>query len=74
MQKEIKPADRLEGMSEYYFSSKLREVAMLNAQEKNIISLAIGSPDLMPQDGVIETLCEEARQKTAHGYQPNIGR
>lgn len=74
MQKEIKPADRLEGMSEYYFSSKLREVAMLNAQGKDIISLAIGSPDLMPQDGVIETLCEEARQKTAHGYQPNIGR
>ncbi len=74
MQKEIKPAKRLEGINEYYFSSKLREVAMLNAQGKDIISLAIGSPDLMPRAEVVETLCKEAAQKTAHGYQPNIGR
>ena len=44
MQKEIRPAKRLEGISEYYFSSKLREVATLNVQGKDIISLAIGSP------------------------------
>ncbi len=74
MQKEIKPAKRLDEINEYYFSSKLREVALLNARGKDIISLAIGSPDFMPRTEVVETLCKEARQKTAHGYQPNIGR
>ena len=41
----IKPADRLSLVSEYYFSRKLKEVAQMNAEGKDIISLAIGSPD-----------------------------
>ena len=44
----IKPADRLSAVSEYYFSRKLKEVARLNAEGKDIISLAIGSPDMPP--------------------------
>ena len=44
----IKPADRLSAVQEYYFSRKLKEVAALNAQGKDIISLAIGSPDMPP--------------------------
>ena len=46
--KEIQPAKRLDNVSEYYFSKKLKEVADLNAAGKNIISLGIGSPDLPP--------------------------
>ncbi len=69
----IQPARRLESVQEYYFSRKLKEVARLNAQGKNIISLAIGSPDCPPSSQTIETLCSVARQNTAHGYQPTAG-
>ena len=60
-------------MSEYYFSRKLKEVAQLNAEGKDIISLAIGSPDMPPSEQTIEKLCEVARQPSAHGYQPTQG-
>lgn len=69
----IKPADRLSAVTEYYFSRKLKEVAKLNAEGKDIISLAIGSPDMPPSKGTIDKLCETARQDDAHGYQPTMG-
>ena len=69
----ISPAQRLASVSEYYFSRKLKEVAQLNAQGMDIISLAIGSPDQPPSDATIETLCREARCPDAHGYQPTCG-
>lgn len=69
----IKPADRLSAVSEYYFSRKLKEVARLNAEGKDIISLAIGSPDMPPSKATIDKLCEVARQNDAHGYQPTMG-
>jgi aspartate/methionine/tyrosine aminotransferase len=69
----IKPADRLASVNEYYFSRKLKEVAAMNAQGMDIISLAIGSPDMPPSDSTIETLCNEARKADAHGYQPTVG-
>ena len=67
------PADRLASVSEYYFSRKLKEIAGLNAEGKNIISLAIGSPDMPPSKETIETLCEQARRDDVHGYQPTVG-
>ncbi len=67
------PADRLNTVTEYYFSRKLKEVAALNAQGADIISLAIGSPDMPPSAETIETLCQEARKADAHGYQPTAG-
>ncbi|MDO4160811.1 MAG: aminotransferase class I/II-fold pyridoxal phosphate-dependent enzyme [Prevotellaceae bacterium] len=70
---EIKPAERLSSISEYYFSRKLKEVAKLNAEGKDIISLAIGSPDMPPSKATVDKLCEVARQDNAHGYQPTIG-
>lgn len=60
-------------MSEYYFSRKLKEVARLNAEGHDIISLAIGSPDMPPSEKTVEKLCEVARQADAHGYQPTMG-
>lgn len=69
----IWPADRLSAVSEYYFSRKLKEVARLNAEGKDIISLAIGSPDMPPSKATIDKLCEVARQDDAHGYQPTMG-
>lgn len=69
----IQPADRLSLVSEYYFSRKLKEVAQLNAQGKDIISLAIGSPDMPPSNETIQTLCDNAKRADAHGYQPTAG-
>ena len=69
----FKPADRLASVQEYYFSRKLKEVARLNAEGRDIISLAIGSPDMPPSPQTIETLCREAVKADGHGYQPTIG-
>lgn len=71
--KSVKPADRLSAVQEYYFSRKLKEVAMLNAQGQDIISLAIGSPDMPPSKQTVDKLCETAAQPNAHGYQPTVG-
>ena len=46
----IKPADRLASVSEYYFSKKLKEVAQMNAEGMDVISLGIGSPDMPPSE------------------------
>ncbi len=69
----IKPAERLSLVSEYYFSRKLKEVAALNLQGKDIISLAIGSPDMPPSMETIKELCQVAHKADAHGYQPTGG-
>ena len=69
----IKPADRLSNVSEYYFSRKLKEVARMIAEGKDVISLAIGSPDMPPSEATIDVLCREARKADTHGYQPTIG-
>lgn len=71
--KQIEAAERLSLVSEYYFSRKLKEVAQLNAEGKDIISLAIGSPDMPPSEQTIEKLCEVARRPDSHGYQPTMG-
>ncbi|MDE7378099.1 MAG: aminotransferase class I/II-fold pyridoxal phosphate-dependent enzyme [Paraprevotella sp.] len=69
----IRPAERLSLVNEYYFSVKGKEVARMNAEGKDIISLAIGSPDMPPSQKTIETLCENARRPDMHGYQPTVG-
>ena len=70
---DIQPAERLASVQEYYFSRKLKEVAQMNAQGLDVISLGIGSPDMPPSQQTIETLCKEALKPTVHGYQPYVG-
>lgn len=69
----MKPASRVDSIQEYYFSRKLKEVAKLNAEGKDIISLAIGSPDMPPSKQTIDKLCAVANEPDAHGYQPTSG-
>ena len=71
--KEIVPADRVQTVSEYFFSKKLREVAALRAQGMDIISLGIGGPDRPPHAKVVERLCEESRRDDTHSYQSYVG-
>ena len=69
----IEPARRINEIQEYYFSRKLQEVARLNAEGQDIVSLAIGSPDMPPSQQTIDKLCEVAQRPDAHGYQPSVG-
>ena len=69
----MKPASRVDSIQEYYFSRKLKKVAKLNAEGKDIISLAIGSPDMPPSKQTIDKLCAVANEPDAHGYQPTSG-
>ena len=69
----IQPANRVQEVQEYYFSRKLKEVEKMNAEGKDIISLAIGSPDMPPSKQTVDKLCEVACLSSEHGYQPTIG-
>ena len=71
--KPVLPARRLDSVKEYYFSKKLKEIAQLNANGADIISLGIGGPDRPPHRDVIDTLCSEAAVPSNHGYQPYVG-
>jgi len=64
---------RLEGIGEYYFSTKLREIDDMNKAGKNVINLGIGSPDLPPHPDVIKTLQEESAKPNTHAYQSYKG-
>lgn len=66
-------ANRLNQVSEYYFSTKLGEVRALEAQGKDIVNLGIGSPDLPPPPQVIEALNRALVNPGAHQYQPYKG-
>jgi len=62
-------AKRIEGVEEYYFSAKLREVSRLLAEGKPVLNLGIGSPDLSPDRSVIDALKSTAENEQTHGYQ-----
>ncbi len=69
----IAKAKRLQDVKEYYFSIKLREVAALRAAGKPIISIAIGSPDLVPSQKVLDVIADAVQHPKAHGYQSYQG-
>jgi len=69
----IEVANRLHSVEEYYFSKKLREVALLKASGKPIINLGIGRPDLQPPHKVIAALTESLVDANANKYQSYQG-
>jgi aspartate/methionine/tyrosine aminotransferase len=70
---QVQTAARLDGIGEYYFSRKLREIEVLNQQGKQVINLGIGSPDLPPHPDVIRVLQEAAVRPDVHAYQSYKG-
>ena len=66
-------ARRLESVQEYYFSKKLREVAGLILEGKDIINMGIGSPDLAPLPSVGKALKASLTHPKAHQYQSYQG-
>lgn len=69
----VKQASRLNQVKEYYFSHKLREVAQMNADGKDVINLGIGKPDLPPPSAAINALNITAQKSDSHGYQSYSG-
>ena len=49
-------SSRLNGIGEYYFATKLREIDALNKAGHKVINLGIGSPDLPPHPSVVEEI------------------
>ena len=65
----IERSHRLDGIGEYYFSRKLREISEIEADTgRQIIRLAMGSPDLPPHQSVIDRLAKEAQRPDVHKY------
>ncbi len=69
----IATSNRLMDVKEYYFSKKLREIKNLEDQGKNIINIAIGSPDLLPSNKIIEALKKASTLPNANKYQSYQG-
>ena len=70
----IEPAQRTQGVREYYFSRKNPEIARLSAERKArgedpVINLGIGAPDRMPPAAAIEKLRSTALLSDSHKYQ-----
>lgn len=66
-------SDRLNGIGEYYFSHKLREIDQLNKDGRNILNLGIGNPDFAPPKEVMEALREGLSEPKFNGYQSYKG-
>ncbi len=69
----IKTASRMDLVQEYYFSTKLKEIAEMNARGLNVLNLGIGSPDLAPSPTTIDVLANAAANPKNHAYQSYIG-
>ena len=70
---ELVLSNRLQGIGEYYFSKKLREIDEMRKAGKQVINLGIGSPDLPPHPEVIKALHDEAIKDNVHAYQSYNG-
>ncbi len=70
---EIRPANRLSSIKPYFFASLEETLEKLRQGGMEIIRLDMGSPDLPPNDFIIESLVEATRMPDMHGYGPSGG-
>lgn len=66
-------ARRLGGTKEYYFSVKLQEIREMVAQGKDVINMAIGSPDMAPSEATIASMTACIKDPKLHDYPPYKG-
>jgi LL-diaminopimelate aminotransferase len=69
----IFPASRMNLVQEYYFSTKLKQIAEMRASGIDVLNLGIGSPDLPPSASTIEALANAAQNPKNHAYQSYVG-
>jgi len=66
-------AKRIEALPPYLFVEISRKIAEKRAKGEDVISLAIGDPDLPTPGHVIERLCQAARDPANHRYPESEG-
>jgi aspartate/methionine/tyrosine aminotransferase len=69
----IQTAKRIQGVDEYYFSTKLAEIRKMNTAGESVINLGIGNPDMPPSINTLSELKQAAAEPTNHGYQSYTG-
>ena len=69
----IKTSKRINNTKAYYFAEKLAEVNQLCEQGRPVINLAIGNPDLTPDQTVIDALINSTNKENVHQYQSYRG-
>ncbi|MDD5093824.1 MAG: LL-diaminopimelate aminotransferase [Dehalococcoidia bacterium] len=69
----MQTAKRIEKLPPYLFVGISRKIAEKRAQGVDVISLAIGDPDLPTPSHIIDRLCEAARDPVNHRYPETDG-
>ena len=69
----ITPADRIASFKPYYYASLAKKINQLKENGVDIIKIDMGSPDLPPNEHIIETLKKSAEKSNKHGYSPMGG-
>jgi len=64
----MKRSNRLANLPPYPFARWAARVGVARQEGIDVIHLDIGSPDMPPEDPVIDALCESAHQPDVHGY------
>jgi LL-diaminopimelate aminotransferase len=69
----MRTAKRIEELPPYLFVEISRKIAEKQAQGEDVISLAIGDPDIPTPQHVIERLCQAAQDPQNHRYPESEG-
>ena len=69
----MRTAKRIEELPPYLFVEISKKIAEKRAQGEDVISLAIGDPDIPTPPHVIERLCQAARDPANHRYPESEG-
>ena len=69
----MKLSTRLERLPPYLFVDISRKIAEKKARGEEVISFAIGDPDLPTPEHIIATLCQEAQDPVNHRYPETDG-
>jgi LL-diaminopimelate aminotransferase len=66
-------AKRVENLSPYLFVGITKKIADKRARGEDVVSLAIGDPDIPTPQHIIDRLCEAARDPANHRYPESDG-
>lgn len=64
---------RIEKLPPYLFVTISKKIAAMKAMGEDVISFAIGDPDIPTPDHIIERLCQAARDPINHRYPETVG-
>jgi len=66
-------ANRMERLSPYLFVEISKKIAEKKAKGEDVVSFAIGDPDLPTPGHIIDKLCKTAREPENHRYPESDG-